>query len=83
MSDVIDWDEAMQQCGEDEEFLRELLDDLRSETDTQMLKIEETIRVSGRERICLNQAVQFFISRIILNDQVLICLILLCLYSFL
>ena len=46
MSDVIDWDEAMQQCGEDEEFLRELLDDLRSETDTQMLKIEETIRVS-------------------------------------
>ncbi len=47
MSDVIDWDEAMQQCGEDEEFLRELLDDLRSETDTQMLKIEETIRVSG------------------------------------
>ena len=46
MSDVIDWDEAMQQCGEDEDFLRELLDDLRSETDTQMLKIEETIRVS-------------------------------------
>mmetsp|Transcript_121389 Transcript_121389/g.170688 ORF Transcript_121389/g.170688 Transcript_121389/m.170688 type:complete len:127 (-) Transcript_121389:260-640(-) len=44
MSDVIDWDEAMQQCGEDEEFLRELLDDLRSETDTQMAKIEETIR---------------------------------------
>ncbi len=46
MSDVIDWDEAMQQCGEDEDFLRELLADLRSETDTQMLKIEETIRVS-------------------------------------
>ena len=45
MSDVIDWDEAMQQCGDDEEFLRELLDDLRSETDTQMSKIEETIRV--------------------------------------
>mmetsp|Transcript_109417 Transcript_109417/g.316291 ORF Transcript_109417/g.316291 Transcript_109417/m.316291 type:complete len:127 (-) Transcript_109417:201-581(-) len=44
MSDVIDWDEAMQQCGDDEEFLRELLDDLRSETDTQMAKIQETIR---------------------------------------
>jgi len=44
MSDVIDWDEAMQQCGDDEEFLRELLDDLRSETDTQVAKIEETIR---------------------------------------
>ena len=44
-TEVIDWDEAMQQCGEDEEFLRELLADLRSETDTQMAKIEETIRV--------------------------------------
>jgi hypothetical protein len=44
-AEVIDWDEAMQQCGEDEEFLRELLADLRSETDTQMAKIEETIRV--------------------------------------
>ena len=48
MSDVIDWDEAMQQCGDDEEFLRELLDDLRSETDTQMSKIEETLGVSSR-----------------------------------
>jgi hypothetical protein len=45
---VIDWDEAMQQCGEDEEFLRELLADLRSETDTQMAKIEETIQVRTR-----------------------------------
>ena len=45
MSEVIDWDEAMQQCGDDEEFLRELLADLRSETDTQMRKIDETIRV--------------------------------------
>ncbi|KAG7359011.1 Hpt domain containing protein [Nitzschia inconspicua] len=44
IAEVIDWDEAMQQCGEDEEFLRELLADLRSETDTQMAKIEETIR---------------------------------------
>ena len=49
-AEVIDWDEAMQQCGEDEEFLRELLADLRSETDTQMAKIEETIRVRRNER---------------------------------
>ena len=42
---VIDWDEAMQQCGEDEEFLRELLADLRSEMDTQVAKITETINV--------------------------------------
>jgi len=41
---VIDWDEAMQQCGDDEEFLRELLSDLRSETDTQMATMEEIIQ---------------------------------------
>jgi len=41
---VIDWDEAMQQCGDDEEFLRELLSDLRSETDTQMAMMEEIIQ---------------------------------------
>lgn len=46
MSGVIDWDEAMQQCGDDEEFLRELLDDLRSETDTQMEKMEEVLQVN-------------------------------------
>eukprot|EP00541_Cyclophora_tenuis_P019466 CAMPEP_0116551932 /NCGR_PEP_ID=MMETSP0397-20121206/6218_1 /TAXON_ID=216820 /ORGANISM="Cyclophora tenuis, Strain ECT3854" /LENGTH=130 /DNA_ID=CAMNT_0004076851 /DNA_START=92 /DNA_END=484 /DNA_ORIENTATION=+ len=43
-SEVIDWDEAMEQCGDDEEFLRELLADLRDETDQQVMKIEETIR---------------------------------------
>jgi len=46
MAEVIDWDEAMQQCGDDEEFLRELLGDLREETDSQMAKMEEIIRVS-------------------------------------
>lgn len=50
MSDVIDWDEAMQQCGDDEEFLRELLADLRDETNTQMVKIESTINVSRNFR---------------------------------
>jgi hypothetical protein len=44
-SDVIDWHEAMQQCGEDEEFLRELLNDLRSETETQVSNINKTIQV--------------------------------------
>jgi hypothetical protein len=44
-TDVIDWFEAMQQCGEDEEFLRELLADLRSETETQLVNIEGTIAV--------------------------------------
>lgn len=43
---VIDWDEAMEQCGEDEEFLRELLSDLRGETDTQVVKMEEALEVS-------------------------------------
>jgi len=38
---VIDWEEAMQQCGDDEEFLRELLGDLRDETDMQMGKMEK------------------------------------------
>jgi hypothetical protein len=42
---VIDWDEAMQQCGDDEEFLRELLGDLRTETDTQMSQMEIIIQV--------------------------------------
>lgn len=45
MAEVIDWDEAMEQCGDDEEFLRELLADLRDETDQQVSKIEDTIRV--------------------------------------
>jgi len=43
-SAVIDWEEAMQQCGDDEEFLRELLDDLRDETDQQMARMEESIK---------------------------------------
>jgi len=42
--DVIDWDEAMQQCGDDEEFLRELLGDLREETDSQMAQMDEIIK---------------------------------------
>ena len=46
-SDVIDWTEAMQQTGDDEEFLRELLADLRQETDTQMVNIEQIIQVSA------------------------------------
>jgi hypothetical protein len=43
--DVINWDEAMQQCGDDEEFLRELLGDLRDETDMQMAQMEKIVEV--------------------------------------
>jgi len=47
---VIDWDEAMEQCGDDEEFLRELLADLRGEVDQQVKKIDEMLtNVSGLE----------------------------------
>lgn len=43
---VIDWEGAMEQCGDDEEFLRELLSDLRGEIETQIQKIDDTLRVS-------------------------------------
>lgn len=33
----------MQQCGDDDEFLRELLADLRDETDSQMNRMEEIV----------------------------------------
>ena len=45
MANIIDWDEAMEQCGDDEEFLRELLDDLRTEVGQQITKIENTFQV--------------------------------------
>jgi ferritin-like metal-binding protein YciE len=44
--DIISWQEAMAQCGDDEEFLRELLADLRSETQTQINNIAQIIAVS-------------------------------------
>lgn len=50
-SDVINWEEAMQQCGDDEEFLRELLADLRQEVETQVIKIAVTIQVRNNEYI--------------------------------
>merc|ERR1719261_13589 len=34
----------MQQCGDDEEFLRELLGDLRDETDSQMSRMDDIIK---------------------------------------
>ena len=43
---VIDWQEAMDQCGDDEEFLRELLSDLQGEIDAQLVKIEDALKVS-------------------------------------
>lgn len=44
-AEVINWDEAVQQCGDDVEFLRELLGDLRSETDGQLKTIAATVQV--------------------------------------
>jgi hypothetical protein len=44
-TDVIDWDEAMEQCGDDEEFLRELLADLRGEISAQIEKMDDALEV--------------------------------------
>lgn len=44
-TDVIDWDEAMEQCGDDEDFLRELLADLRGEISAQLEKIDDSLEV--------------------------------------
>jgi hypothetical protein len=44
-NNVIDWSEALQQCGDDEEFLREVLVDLRTETETQLTNIAGIIQV--------------------------------------
>jgi len=44
-SHVINWDDAMEQCGDDEEFLRELLVDLKGEVEQQLDKIEDNIKV--------------------------------------
>ena len=53
---VIDWDEAMEQCGDDEEFLRELLADLRGEVDQQVKKIDEMLtNVSGLDSTLLRR----------------------------
>lgn len=44
---VIDWTEAMEQCGDDEEFLQELLSDLKGEIDAQIVKIDDVLKVSN------------------------------------
>lgn len=43
--ELINWDDAMQQVGDDEEFLRELLGDLRTELETQLNSISGIIQV--------------------------------------
>ena len=72
---VIDWKEALQQCGEDEDFLKELMLDLKSESGKQIAAMEEIIRVRnavtivmmrGREqRLChqLLKLAHFFLSK--------------------
>jgi len=54
---VIDWKEALQQCGEDEDFLKELMLDLKSESGKQIAAMEEIIRVRdvGTSRFWLHQ----------------------------
>lgn len=44
MTSVIDWDGAKEQCGDDEEFLRELLGDFREETNTQISVIDKALQ---------------------------------------
>uniref|UniRef100_A0A7S0GHA3 HPt domain-containing protein n=1 Tax=Proboscia inermis TaxID=420281 RepID=A0A7S0GHA3_9STRA len=44
---VIDWDEAMEQCGGDEEFLEELLVDLKEEVGGQIEKMENALSEKG------------------------------------
>lgn len=51
VDDVIDWDEAMIQAGEDEEFLRELLVDFREELFAQIAKINVALVSKRRYHI--------------------------------
>ena len=44
-NEIINWEEALQQCGDDEEFLHELLTDFRNELQTQLTSIAGTIQV--------------------------------------
>lgn len=48
---VIRWNDAMEQCGGDEEFLRELLVDLNVEADTQLTAISGLVQVRLRMNI--------------------------------
>lgn len=43
VSDIIDWEEALQQAGDDEEFLLELLGDFRDELMAQIAKLNVAI----------------------------------------
>ncbi|KAL9190964.1 hypothetical protein ACHAXT_000670 [Thalassiosira profunda] len=53
-SDVIDWTEAMEQCGDDEDFLRELLSDLRGEIDAQIVKIDDVLKATTNDQSFLH-----------------------------
>jgi hypothetical protein len=46
-AEIIQWDEALVQCGDDEEFLLELLGDLRQELQNQ------TTVISGIFQVCI------------------------------
>jgi HPt (histidine-containing phosphotransfer) domain-containing protein len=51
IEDVINWDEAMVQAGDDEEFLRELLVDFREELLAQIAKINVALVSKRRSGI--------------------------------
>ena len=61
-SHVIDWTEAMEQCGDDEDFLLELLSDLRGEIDAQIVKIDAVLEVSESEHWALSLALVLGVS---------------------
>ena len=43
----------MEQCGDDEEFLQELLGDLKGEIDTQIVKMDGVLEVSCILCVCI------------------------------
>jgi len=46
MGDIINWNRAMENCGDDEEFLIELLVDFSEELIDPMRRIQNAFRVS-------------------------------------
>jgi len=47
VNNVVDWDAALDQCGDDEAFLRELFVDLYTEIQTQIHKIQLALTGTG------------------------------------
>jgi hypothetical protein len=69
---IINWEGAMQQVGDDEEFLRELLNDLRVETDTQLNNVAAIIQV--RSNLFLLSSIMYVIIILIPSTPSLPCI---------